>query len=46
MRICDTKLNKSIKSVYENLNTSKLPQDESVKEILLVVGQFFKDTLT
>jgi hypothetical protein len=45
MRTRDTKLNRRIKSVCENLNTSKLPQDESVKETLLEVGQFFKDGL-
>jgi hypothetical protein len=46
MKIRDTKLNRNIKSVCENLKTLELPQDESVTEALPAVGQFFKYGLT
>jgi len=46
MRIRDTKLNRNIKSVCENLKTLELPQDESVTEAQPAVRQFFKYGLT
>jgi len=45
MRIRDTKLNRNIKSVCENLKTLELPQDEYLTEVL-AVREFFKYGVT